>query len=187
MGAFEISRVVPVPAERVWQVVTDWQGYARWLPLTTVRQDDGAERAGWAFAGLTGVGPVRFSDSMLLTDWDPPRSFRVRKTGRLLDGWAEVSVTPLTETTARLDWRESITPRPVATGRVLAPLLDPLNRRLFVSVIEAMAREACLPPDPSPHRTPREARFAGRTPAKRASRGVRSWGARGVRALRERG
>jgi uncharacterized protein YndB with AHSA1/START domain len=148
MGTFEIERVVEVPAQQLWDIVTDWAGHARWIPLTTMRLDQGPTRVGWSFAGLTGVGPLRFSDVMRITDWAPPTgagqgSFRLVKTGRLLAGWAEVSVRPVAggEQT-RLLWRENIVVRPVVLGRWLSPLTDRVNKALFARVIDGMAAEA---------------------------------------------
>ena len=147
MGAFELSRVIDAPVEWVWGIVTDWEGYGARIPLTRIRVDPGATRVGWSFAGLTGLGPLRFSDSMIITQWEPPAvtdrpRFRLVKTGRLLAGWAEVQVVPLGPASCRLEWRESIVVKPVTVGRLLAPVLDPLNRRLFASTVEAIAREA---------------------------------------------
>ena len=153
MGTFEISRVVKATPEQVWRVVTDWGGYVRWMPLTKIRQDPGETRVGWSFAGLTGVGRLRFSDSMVLTDWSPPvqgsGTFRLVKTGRLLGGWAQVRVSPAADPggapgtrATRLDWRERITVRPAPLGALVDPVLSPLNKRLFTSVIAAMAAEA---------------------------------------------
>lgn len=148
MGTFVIERIVAVPPMRMWGVVTDWEGYARWIPLTTMRLDRGPTQVGWSFAGVTGVGPLRFSDVMRVTEWAPPSPpgagvFRLVKVGRLLAGWAEVSVLPIAggEQT-RLLWRENILIRPVFLGRVLAPLTDRLNRALFARVVDAMAAEA---------------------------------------------
>lgn len=150
MGAFEIERIVLAPPRQVWDVITDWSGYARWMPLTTMRLDPGPTRAGWSFAGLTGVGRLRFSDRMRITEWVPPSdegegpgAFRLVKVGRLLAGWAEVSVLPVAggEQT-RLLWREDIVIRPTLLGRLLAPLTDRLNKALFARVIDEMAAEA---------------------------------------------
>jgi uncharacterized protein YndB with AHSA1/START domain len=148
MGTFAIERTVAVPPPRVWEVVTDWAGYARWMPLTTMRLDQGPTRVGWTFAGLTGVGRFRFSDVMRVVDWAPPSetgaaAFRLVKVGRLLAGWAEVSVLPIAggEQT-RLLWRENIVIRPVALGRLLAPVADRFNKTLFTRVVDAMAAEA---------------------------------------------
>ena len=148
MGTFAIERVVAAPPRQVWDVITDWAGYARWVPLTTMRLDQGPTGVGWSFAGLTGVGPFRFSDVMRVTAWAPPSdagpgAFRLVKVGRLLAGWAEVSVLPMPggERT-RLLWRENIVIRPIPLGRLLAPLTDRVNKALFATVIDAMAAEA---------------------------------------------
>jgi uncharacterized protein YndB with AHSA1/START domain len=148
MGTFALERIVAVPPQQVWDIITDWAGYARWMPLTTMRLDQGPTRIGWSFAGLTGVGRVRFCDTMRITDWTPPSeagsgAFRLVKTGRPLAGWAEVSVRPIAggEQT-RLLWRENIVIRPVLLGRLLAPLTDRVNEALFAKVIDEMVAEA---------------------------------------------
>ncbi len=148
MGTFTIERNVAAPPSQVWDVVTDWAGHARWIPLTTMHLDQGSTQVGWSFVGRTGVGWLRFSDVMRITEWSPPAdggpgSFRLVKVGRLLAGWAEVSVLPVAggqET--HLLWRENIVLRPVLLGRLLAPLTDRLNKALFASVIDHMAAEA---------------------------------------------
>jgi uncharacterized protein YndB with AHSA1/START domain len=148
MGTFVIERTVGVPPRQVWAIITDWAGHGRWIPLTRMRVDQGPPGVGFSFAGLTGIGRLRFADTMRITVWDPPSGsgqgkFRLVKTGRLLAGWAEVSVQPVQggEQT-RLVWRENIVVRPTSLGRLLAPLTDRLNEALFSRVIAAMAAEA---------------------------------------------
>jgi uncharacterized protein YndB with AHSA1/START domain len=148
MGTFDIERIVAVPPLQLWEVVTDWAGYARWMPLTTMRLGQGPTRVGWSFAGLTGVGRLRFADVMRVTRWDPPAetgsgAFRLVKVGRLLAGWAEVSVLPLAGgTQTRLLWRENIVLRPISLGRFMAPLTDRLTTVLFARVVDTMTAEA---------------------------------------------
>jgi uncharacterized protein YndB with AHSA1/START domain len=148
MGSFVIERIVAVPPRQMWGTVTDWAGYARWMPLTTMRLDQGPTRVGWSFAGLTGLGRLRLSDVMRVTEWAPPAetgagSFRLVKVGRLLAGWAEVSVQPTADgERTRLLWREDIVLRPIFLGRLLAPLTDRFNEALFARVVDAMAAEA---------------------------------------------
>ena len=148
MGTFVIERTVAVPPPQVWEVVTDWAGYARWMPLTTMRLDQGPARVGWTFAGLTGLGRLRFSDVMRLTRWAPPNEtgaaeFRLVKVGRLLAGWAEVRVLPIAGgQQTQLFWRENIVIRPTFLGRLMGPLTDRLNTALFARVVRAMAAEA---------------------------------------------
>jgi uncharacterized protein YndB with AHSA1/START domain len=152
MGTFVIERVVSASPAEMWTVLTDWAGYARWIPLTTMRLDQGPTRVGWTFAGLTGLGRVRFADVMRITDWVPPSqdgtgTFRLVKVGRLLAGWAEVTVLPLAGgQQTRLVWRENIVIRPTTVGRLVAPLTDLFNRALFSTVVDAMATEAVSPP-----------------------------------------
>lgn len=148
MGTFALERIVAVPPHQMWGIVTDWAGYARRMPLTTMHLDQGPTRVGWSFAGLTGLGRLRFSDVMRVTDWAPPAekgagSFRLVKVGRLLAGWAEVSVQPTAggEQT-KLLWRENIVIRPISLGRLLEPLTDRFNEALFARVVDAMAAEA---------------------------------------------
>jgi uncharacterized protein YndB with AHSA1/START domain len=148
MGTFEISRVVQAGPDAVWRVVTDFARYARWMPLTTMRLDPGPVRVGWSFAGRSGVGPLRFTDSMVVTHWAPPAGqgagqFRVVKTGRVLSGWAVVSVERRGEDGGTdLHWLEDITLRPARLGGVLAPVVDPVNRAMFGHAVDAMVAEA---------------------------------------------
>jgi uncharacterized protein YndB with AHSA1/START domain len=148
MGTFVIERIIAVPPSQMWGIVTDWAGYSRWMPMTTMRLDPGPTRVGWSFAGLTGLGRLRFSDVMRVTEWAPPSetgsaAFRLVKIGRLLAGWAEVSVQPIAGGgQTRLVWREHIVIKPISLGRWLAPLTDRLNEALFARVVDAMAAEA---------------------------------------------
>jgi hypothetical protein len=92
MATLAIERIVAVPPRRVWDVITDWAGDSHWMPPATMRLDQGPTRVGWSFAGLTGVGRLRFSDTMLITQWAPaaeagPGAFRLVTVGRLLAGW----------------------------------------------------------------------------------------------------
>ena len=150
MGTFAIERAVDAPPQRVWDVITDWAGHARWIPLTRMRLEPGPTGVGWSFAGLTGIGRFRFSDTMVMTDWAPPvgdgpGAFRLVKVGRLLAGWAEVSVLPAANgEQTRLIWRENICIRPVVLGRLLAVLTDRVNHALFTRVVDKMVAEAVL-------------------------------------------
>jgi len=154
MAPFTIERAVAASPRQVWEVITDWAGYSRWMPLTTMRVDPGPTRVGWSFAGMTGIGRWRLHDVMLITDWSPPAetgpgTFRLVKVGRLLAGWAEVSVSPISGgAQTRLLWREDIVIRPAFVGRLLAPVADRFNRALFARVVDAMAAEAVSAPRP---------------------------------------
>ena len=114
-----------------------------------MRLDDGAPRLGWAFAGRSGVGPVGFTDSMLVCLWEPPGSradgrgarFRVVKTGRLLGGWVDVTIEPH-GAGSRLDWREDVVVRPLPLKRAFSPVLSRVAVALYGRALDAMVARA---------------------------------------------
>ncbi|MDQ2782505.1 MAG: SRPBCC family protein [Actinomycetota bacterium] len=149
MSAVQIERTVPTPVDRVWATLTDFAAYGDWIPLTAMRVDAAPKRVGWGFAGKTGLGPVGFLDSMLVTRWQPPADgglgrFSVRKTGRVLRGWADVTVEPVASLT-RVTWREEIVPRPELVGRMVARVTDPVTHRLFAAALDKMLVAAADP------------------------------------------
>ncbi len=158
MGTLHLTRHTSASPAAVWDVVTDFAGYGDWMPMTRMVTDDGAPRLGWGFAGISGIGPLAFSDSMLVTQWDPPVSgdqavpavFRIVKTGRLLGGWAEITITPEPNAGSRLDWVEDVVVRPMPFKRFFAPVLDRASTWLYGRAVDAMlARAAATPQAPA--------------------------------------
>lgn len=146
MGVVEVRRTVPTPLGAVWDTVTDFDAYGRWIPLTSMRTDAPPVRLGWGFAGFTGVGPVGFLDTMLVVRWEPPAEgaarFAVRKTGRVLRGFADVTLTATDTGGTEVVWREQIVPRPEALGRLAAPVSDRVTARLFADALDRMLESA---------------------------------------------
>ena len=146
MADFHLTRRCAAPPTMVWDVVTDFAAYGDWMPLTRMRVDAGVPRPGWGFAGVSGLGRVGFSDSMLVTAWEPPDAegrgrFRIVKTGRLLGGWAEIRVEPDGAGT-RLDWHEDVVVRPLPFKRVFAPVLGRASVWLYGRALDAMIARA---------------------------------------------
>ena len=157
MAALHLVRETTASPRAVWGVLTDFTGYGRWMPLTRMRVDPGEARVGWGFAGVSGIGPLGFSDSMVVTRWEPPTesgdsrpdaevdgnpaaSFRVVKTGRLLGGWADVSLTA-TASGTRVDWREEFSVRPISFLDDTAPVRA-AGRALYARALDAMIAAA---------------------------------------------
>ena len=143
MAPLHLVRETSATPVQVWDVVAAFDGYGAWMPMTRMVTDEGPPRVGWGFAGLTGLGRLAFSDSMLVTRWDPPVDgttgvFRVVKTGRLLGGWAEVTVSPRADGGSRLDWVEDVVVRPLPFKRFFDPLLDRASAWLYGRAIDAM-------------------------------------------------
>lgn len=145
MSVVEVRRTVPTPLGAVWDTVTDFDAYERWIPLTSMRTDPPPVRLGWGFAGFTGLGPVGFLDTMLVVRWEPPADgmarFAVRKTGRVLRGFADVALTA-TDGGTEVVWREQIVPRPETLGRLAAPVSDRVTARLFADALDRMLESA---------------------------------------------
>lgn len=131
MGAFEVVREVSLPPEETFARLTDWERHGDVVPLTTVRSTDAG------FVARTAVGPFGFDDVMDVVEWDPPRSCRIEKRGRVVQGWAEVSVTP-TSRGSRVVWREVA--HTIGVPRFAARLEEAAGRRLFGRVVDRLLR-----------------------------------------------
>ena len=123
---FEVVLDTPLPPRAAWDRLTDWAAHGRHVPLTrvTARPPQGV---GGGFVARTAVGPVGFDDPMEIVAWDPPRHCRIEKRGRVVLGWAELTVEPR-GSGSRVRWREQATPAHLprfatglatAAGRVL--------------------------------------------------------------------
>jgi hypothetical protein len=146
MAYFHLSWACAASPATVWDVVTDFAAYGKWMPLTRMRVDAGTPRPGWGFTGTSGIWRLGFSDPMLVTVWEPPHAerigcFRVVKTGWLLGGWAEVRVGP-DDAGARLSWQEEVEVRPLPFKRVLAPLLSRASGWAYGRAVDAMIAQA---------------------------------------------
>jgi uncharacterized protein YndB with AHSA1/START domain len=145
MVDLHLVRETTAPPEVVWDVVTDFAAYAGWMPLTRMHLDEGPTHPGWGFAGVSGLGPLAFRDSMLVTRWEPPTGgagvFRVVKTGRLLGGWVQATFTPR-GTGSTLDWRQDLVVRPLPPFGWLDPPLQRVAQQVYGRALDAMVARA---------------------------------------------
>ena len=93
MIGFDVSQPVAAPVPVVWDAVVDWERQSDWMVGTTTRTtaQDG-QGVGGGVEGRTGVGPLAFTDVMVVDEWEPPHRVGVRKVGRLLKGRGAFSV-----------------------------------------------------------------------------------------------
>lgn len=158
MARIQAALTVAAPADRVWDLLTDWPAHSRWIALTAVTIDaDSPTRSGLGtrFTGRTHVGPVGFDDPMTVTDWQPPADgrtgyCRVLKRGPWLTGWAEIRVQP-NGTSTDVVWVE------VVDVRWLPPFLGgvagAVGSLLFGRTLRSMAADLR---DPGPKAQPTE-------------------------------
>ena len=73
----EVSAEISAPVAAVWDVLIDWTGQSRWIPLTTVRViTDRQVGLGVRAEVLSGVWlgriPLGLLDRFIVTGWSPP-------------------------------------------------------------------------------------------------------------------
>jgi hypothetical protein len=73
----EVSAEMGVPVAAVWDVLIDWSGQSRWIPLTTVRitsdRKAGLGVRGEALSGIwLGRLPLGLLDRFVVIGWSPP-------------------------------------------------------------------------------------------------------------------
>ena len=117
--------VVPAGPDRVWQAVVDWPGQRRWIIGTRVH---GGQGEGATVVGRTGIGPLGFTDTMVITRWEPPRRCVVHHTGRLVQGDGVFEITPVGAGT-EFSWTEQLQLPLAAAGRLAWPVVRPLLQR----------------------------------------------------------
>jgi uncharacterized protein YndB with AHSA1/START domain len=109
-----VERVdVAAPPERAWAALTAWNRQGEWMVATDVATLDAqAQQVGGRLAARTGVpapGGRRIGvlDTMVITEWDPPRRVVVEHTGRVVRGRGIFEVKPR-DGGATLSWREEL-------------------------------------------------------------------------------
>jgi hypothetical protein len=129
VAGFEVRRDSVLTAAQAWARVTDWRRHGDFIPFTEVLVVGSADTTsrtpgaglGAVFVARTSLGPLHFDDPMEVTYWRPPADgpgvCRLVKTGRVVTGWAVLTVTP-TSSGCSVSWREDAAVR--YTGALLA-------------------------------------------------------------------
>lgn len=106
MAGFEVVRQSRLSATQAWERLTDWRRHGDFVPLTTVTVESPADGGLERFVARTHLGLLSFDDVMEVTHSTPPSgdhpgdragTARIVKRGRVVVGWAVLTVTP-TET-----------------------------------------------------------------------------------------
>ncbi len=125
----QVHQDLSAPAPAVWRAVMDWEAQGQWMLGTTVQVTGGdGQSVGSQLRAYSGRRPFGFADTMVISEWDPPRRCVVRHTGTLVRGQGIFLVEPRGQHAARLIWREELE---LPWGRVGA-LGWPLARPAFL-------------------------------------------------------
>lgn len=141
MPPFVLVRDTRLAPAAAWGRIVDWPQHARWVPLTTIEVTT-PPPAGLhtVFTARTSFGPIGFDDPMEVVEWRPagpdrPGHCRLEKRGRVMVGWAELTVQPH-RLGSRVTWREDV--RPARMPHPIAPLAAWLARILFARVLRGL-------------------------------------------------
>jgi carbon monoxide dehydrogenase subunit G len=142
MASLEISAsiLLAAPPERVWDVAMNWQRQGEWIPATQVR---GGTGVGGRVRARTGLGPVGFTDTMIITEWDPPRRCAVRHIGPVAWGTGLFEVVPRGDRT-EFRWAEEVrVPVPAAAAPAVLALarwtIVPFSERALSYALRRLA------------------------------------------------
>jgi hypothetical protein len=131
VALIEIVREVPLSQAEAWERVTAWQRHGEFVPLTRIALTP------TGFDAFTGVGRVGFHDPMDVVVWREPSFCRLEKRGRVVTGWAELSVDVL-GAGSRVAWREDI--HVTGMPRFVDGVTKASSRALFSRVIDGLLR-----------------------------------------------
>jgi carbon monoxide dehydrogenase subunit G len=83
MSSITVTTHLPVPPETVWEDVEDLGSHVEWMAdaeAITFR-DDRTSGVGTVMDVLTAIGPLRTTDVIEITEWEPPSRMGVRHKG----------------------------------------------------------------------------------------------------------
>jgi hypothetical protein len=140
---FDVVRATPLAADEAWRRVTDWERHGEFVPLTRMRVDHDPSTGRVTFVARTAVGPVGFDDVMAVTYSRPPSDtepgiVRIVKQGKVVLGWAVLTVTPR-GSGSEVRWHEEARLRWTA-GPVVA-LVDRAVARGFGRLLDGLLAE----------------------------------------------
>ena len=108
MARIQVSIDINATPERVWEVVEPVERHVDWMADAVAIRFVGQQTrgVGTAFLCDTKVGPLRLTDRMEITEWEPAKVMGVRHVG-IVTGTGKFTITPQ-DTTTRFEWIEDL-------------------------------------------------------------------------------
>lgn len=117
---------VDAPPVEVFRGFTDWPAQGEWMLGTAVHTVGGpADGIGGELAAWSGVGPLGFWDTMVITEWEDLHRVVVRHTGRVVRGDGIMEVAPRLDGGSVFWWGELLELPLGGLGRAGWPLVRP--------------------------------------------------------------
>jgi hypothetical protein len=137
--SFSLSKNIKMSPDSAWERLCDWPSHGDWIPMTRMVIDPTNPDKFVAFSGL---GKLALEDRMEVTEKrteGATRICRVAKTGPVLVGFAEFSVSPTADdNTCIITWREDV--RAPYLPKFLAPVAGFIGKTLFGLSIGRIAK-----------------------------------------------
>lgn len=139
MTTLSVSIEIDAPAQRTWEVVTDWERQGEWMPMTNVEVSASTPiGVGAKLTARSGVGPASFVDPMVIDVWEPPYRCEVVHLGKVVTGRGGFLVEDLPGGRSRFTWREEL--ESTGARKVLDRVGLPATRALVTVALNRLAR-----------------------------------------------
>lgn len=134
MTAISVSTVIPAPPEQVWADLARIATHVEWMSdAETIRfQSAQREGVGTTFETDTKVGPLRLTDRMVITEWEPGRVMGIRHTG-VVTGTGRFTLEELAARPGetRFTWEENLRFPPWMGGSLGGRVGGPVLKRIW--------------------------------------------------------
>jgi hypothetical protein len=138
-----LSVEVGASAGTTWLALTDWTRQGEWLLATEVRVVEGNGRSvGSKLAAFTGFGALGFTDTMEITNWEPPVRCGVRHVGKVVKGTGVFQVHDKGPQRSTFVWAENLTLPFGLIGKLGWPVTKPVFTLGLRHSLEKFARFA---------------------------------------------
>lgn len=109
MTGIRVSRDIAASVERVWREVEPIENHVQWMAdaESIVFDADQRRGVGTSFTCRTKVGPIRLTDKMRITRWEPQRAMGVEHVG-LVTGSGVFTLEALASGVTRFVWEETL-------------------------------------------------------------------------------
>ena len=126
------SIIIHADQQTIFNYVADWEKQSDWILFTTVKKlANTAHQQKPMLLATTKFGPLKFVDTMIVTDWQPYDRIVVEHTGRIILGKGIFTIHIISDNSCEFVWQE-ITPVPFGfIGRAGLVIIKPLINSMF--------------------------------------------------------
>ena len=126
------SITIHADQQTIFNYVADWEKQSDWILFTTVKKlANTAHQQKPMLLATTKFGPLKFVDTMIVTDWQPYDRIVVEHTGRIILGKGVFTIHKISDNSCEFVWQE-ITPVPFGSiGRAGLAVIKPLINSMF--------------------------------------------------------